>query len=299
MPSGRILISGASGLIGRALVSSLQADGYEVVRLVRSANPAPTQIPWDPAQPLSPQSVSGFDAVVHLAGESIAGRWTPTRMRNILNSRADGTRHLCEALAAAAQPPRVLVSASAVGYYGTRGDEFLSEESSAGTGFATEICLAWEAATRPAAAAGMRVAQMRIGLVLSAQGGALPKMLPAFRAGIGGNMGNGRQWWSWIDLRDLVNAIRFTLQNESLHGPVNAVSPNPVTNAQFTKTLAAAVHRAALLPMPVFAVRLAFGQMGVELMLASQRVQPNKLLAAGFTFQHPDLQNSLQEILKK
>lgn len=299
MPARQILVSGASGFIGSALVSSLQAGGYQIVRLTHRPATAADQIHWDPALPLSPQAVSGFDGVVHLAGESIVGRWTAAKKARIFESRAQGTRRLSEALAAAPQPPRVLVSASAIGYYGSRGDEPLTEETHPGKDFLSEVCLAWESGTQAAASAGIRVVSMRIGLVLSAAGGALPKMLPPFRMGVGGNMGNGRQWWSWIDLRDLVAAFRFALENETLRGPVNAVAPTPVTNAEFTKTLASALHRPAIFPMPAFAVQLLFGQMGVELMLASQRVQPQKLLAAGFAFQHPDLQNSLQEILKK
>jgi uncharacterized protein len=295
----RVLVSGASGLIGKALLASLQARGDAVARLVRGSARADGEITWDPARPLRPQSVSGFEAVIHLAGESIVGRWTAAKKRRILDSRVEGTRHLAEALAEAAKPPRVLVSASAIGYYGDRGNETLLEESAPGKGFLPEVCQAWEAAAGPAAEAGIRTAQIRIGLVLSGDGGALQKMLTPFRFGLGGNMGDGRQWWSWIHLDDLVAAVGHILENESLRGPVNAISPNPVTNAEFTRTLAAVLHRPAIFPMPAFAARLVFGQMGEELLLASQRVEPAKLAGSGYRFQHADLRGALEGILKK
>jgi uncharacterized protein len=295
----RVLISGASGLIGGALLVSFNARGDELTRLVRGSAAGEKQIGWEPARPLRPQSVSGFDAVIHLAGESIVGRWTEAKKRRILDSRVEGTRHLAEALAEAAKPPQVLISASAIGYYGDRGEEVLLEESPPGKGFLPEVCRAWEAAAQAAAEAGIRAAQMRVGLVLSGEGGALQKMLTPFRMGVGGNMGNGRQWWSWIHVNDLVGAVCQILENSSLHGPVNAVTPNPVTNAEFTKILAAALHRPAMFPMPAFAVRLAFGQMGEELLLASQRVEPAKLVACGYRFQHAGLRGALEGILKK
>jgi uncharacterized protein len=295
----RVLVSGASGTIGAALLPLLKARGHEVTCLVRRQSVGENEIGWDPAKPLRPQSVSGFDGVVHLAGESIAGRWTAAKKRRILESRAEGTRHLAEALAEAAKPPQALISASAIGYYGDCGDEILLEESQPGSGFLPEVCRAWESAVQPAADAGIRSAQLRTGLVLSAEGGALPKMLAPFRMGLGGNMGSGTQWWSWIHMADLVGAIGYILQNDSLRGPVNAVAPNPVTNAEFTKILAGVLHRPAIFPMPAFAVRLAFGQMGEELLLASQRVEPAKLVACGYRFQHGDLRIALEEILKK
>ncbi len=243
--------------------------------------------------------VSGFDAVIHLAGESIVGRWTAAKKRRILESRAQGTGHLAEAAAQASPPPRVFISASAVGFYGNRGDEILREDSPSGEGFAAEICRQWEAATQPAAKAGIRTAQMRFGVVMSADGGALPKMLTPFRLGLGGRLGNGRQWWPWVSVRDVVGAIQHVLHHESLSGPVNTVAPNPVTNAEFTRILASVLKRPALFPMPAFAVRIIFGEMGEELFLGSQRVEPARLAASGYQFQHPDLKNALQEILQR
>ena len=248
---------------------------------------------------MSPDLVSGFDAVIHLAGESIVGRWTAAKKRHILESRAQGTGHLAAAAAQASPPPRVFISASAVGFYGNRGDEILREDSPSGEGFAAEICRRWEAATQPAAKAGIRTAQMRFGVVMSADGGALPKMLTPFRLGLGGRLGNGRQWWPWVSVRDVVGAIQHVLHHESLSGPVNTVAPNPVTNAEFTRILASVLKRPALFPMPAFAVRIIFGEMGEELFLGSQRVEPAKLAASGYQFQHPDLKNALQEILQR
>jgi uncharacterized protein (TIGR01777 family) len=295
----RILVSGASGPIGAALLRALKAQGAAITRLVRNSATSNEQIVWDPSRPLSPDSVSGFDAVIHLAGESIVGRWTDAKKRRILDSRSQGTGHLAEAVAKASQPPRVFVSASAVGFYGNRGDEILSEDSPSGEGFAADICRQWEAATQPAAKAGIRTAQMRIGVVMSADGGALPKMLTPFRLGLGGRLGNGRQWWTWVSVRDVVGAIQHVLNHESLSGPVNTVAPNPVTNAEFTRILASVLNRPAIFPMPAFAVRLIFGEMGEELFLGSQRVEPAKLAATGYRFQHPDLKNALKEILQR
>jgi uncharacterized protein len=210
-----------------------------------------------------------------------------------------GTRHLAEALAQAPQRPRLLISASAIGYYGDRGEETLREDSSSGAGFLPEVCREWEGATEPAAKAGVRTVQMRFGLVLSPSGGALQKMLLPFRMGVGGNMGNGRQWWSWVDINDLVGAVQHVIKTETLQGPVNVVAPSPVRNADFTKTLASVLSRPAVLPMPAFAARLVFGQMGDELLLASQRVEPATLMASGYVFRKPDLRFALSMILKK
>jgi uncharacterized protein (TIGR01777 family) len=298
MPA-KILVSGSSGLIGAALIPALKSGGYEITCLVRGTASGKEQIQWDPAQPLVPESVSGFDAVVHLAGESIVGRWTEAKKRRIRESRVQGTLRLAEALAQAPQRPRVLISASAIGYYGDRGDEALREDSASGSGFLPEVCREWEDATEPATKAGIRTVQVRFGLVLSRHGGALPKMLPPFRLGVGGNMGNGRQWWSWIDIDDLVGAVQHVIKAETLRGPVNVVGPNPVMNAEFTKILASALSRPAIFPMPAFAARLVFGQMGDELLLASQRVEPAKLLASGYVFQKPILRAALEGILKK
>ena len=297
-PPGNILVSGASGPIGAALLPALIERGYQVVRLVRRASAGEGQIAWDPAQPLRPQSVSGFEAAVHLAGESVVGRWTEAKKRRILESRVQGTRHLAEALAEAPLRPRVLVSASATGYYGDRGDEVLTEASPPGKGFLAEVCRAWERAVEPAERAGIRAVQLRIGIVLSRDGGALQKMLAPFRLGAGGTMGNGRQWWSWIDVRDLVGAIDYALTS-TLAGPVNLVSPQPVTNREFTRTLGAVLSRPAIFPMPAFAARLVFGQMADELLLASQRVEPAKLIAGGYSFQHTELEAALEHNVKK
>ncbi len=296
---GKILVSGSSGLIGTALLRALQTSGNEVTCLIRGAASGKGRIGWDPARPLPPESVSGFDAVVHLAGESIVGRWTEAKKRRILESRVRGTRNLAEALAAAPQRPRLLITASAIGYYGDRGDEILREDSSPGNGFLPEVCREWEAAAEPATKAGIRVAQMRFGLVLSASGGALQKMLLPFRMGVGGNMGNGRQWWSWVDIDDLIGAIEHVIKTDTLRGPVNVVAPSPVRNAEFTETLASVLSRPAIFPMPAFAARLVFGQMADELLLASQRVEPAKLMASGFVFQKADLRKTLEDILKK
>jgi uncharacterized protein (TIGR01777 family) len=298
MPA-KILVSGSSGLIGAALIPALKSSGYEITCLVRGTASSRDQIQWDPAQPLVPESVSGFDAVVHLAGESIVGRWTEGKKRRIRESRVKGTLRLAEALAQAPQRPRVLISASAIGYYGDRGEETLREDSASGSGFLPEVCREWEDATELATKAGIRTVQMRFGLVLSRFGGALQKMLPPFRLGVGGNMGSGRQWWSWVDIDDLVGAVQHVIKTETLRGPVNVVGPSPVTNAEFTKTLASVLSRPAILPMPAFAARLVFGQMGDELLLASQRVEPAKLLASGYVFQKPDLRLALSAILKK
>lgn len=297
MPA-KILVSGSSGLIGAALVPALQSNGYEVVRLVRGAS-ASGRVGWDPARPLAPESVSGFEVIIHLAGESIVGRWTEAKKRRIRESRVQGTRALAAALAKAPQPPRLLISASAIGYYGNRGEETLREDSSSGDGFLPEVCREWEAAAEPASKAGIRAVQMRFGVVLSALGGALQKMLLPFRMGVGGKVGNGRQWMSWIAIDDLVGAIQHVIKTDTLRGPVNGVGPGPVRNAEFTRTLASVLSRPAIFPMPGFAARLAFGQMADELLLASQRVEPAKLMASGYVFQKPELSTALEDILKK
>jgi uncharacterized protein (TIGR01777 family) len=257
------------------------------------------RIPWDPAQPISPDAVSGFDAVIHLAGESIVGRWTPAKKTKIRESRVAGTQNLARALAQAKEKPEVFICSSAIGYYGSRGDELLKEESSSGTGFLSEVCREWEAATHAAAAAGIRTVQMRTGMVLSPKGGALGKMLLPFKMGVGGKVGDGLQWMSWIDVQDLVGAIHHILKTDLLHGPVNMVAPRPVTNAEFTKTLASVLSRPAIFPLPVFAVKLAFGEMGETILLGSQRVEPTKLIMSGYPFRFRELRTSLEEILKR
>jgi uncharacterized protein (TIGR01777 family) len=296
----RILVSGSTGLIGTALVEHLRGLGHDVRRLVRGEVHEPGGVPWTPGQPLAPELLAGFDVVVNLAGANVGSRWSEAIKREILDSRVKGTRTVAEAVAAAqkSEHPVTLISASAVGYYGSRGDDVLTEDSRPGAGYLAEVCQAWEQAADAARQAGVRVVHPRIGVVLSTQGGALGKMLPAFRAGVAGRMGSGRQYWSWITLRDVVGAITYALTNVDLSGSVNLVAPNPMTNAEFTKTLARALRRPAIVPMPATAVRLAFGEMGEETILASQRVQPKKLLESGYQFQDPELQGALNFVLE-
>lgn len=296
--SARVLVTGASGPIGAALVPSLKSRGFQMTRLVRGPAVGEDQISWDPQKPLPPESVSGFDSVIHLAGESVVGRWTRGKKSKIRDSRVNGTRHLAQALAQAKDRPRLLISASAVGYYGDRGEELLHEESPAGTGFLAEVCREWEAANQPAADAGIRAVQIRIGVVLGPSGGALQKMLPPFRMGVGGNIGSGRQWVSWIHVQDLVGAVHHIFKTDLLQGPVNMVAPKAVTNAEFTKTLGAVLTRPTIFPVPAFAAKLAFGQMAEEVLLASQRAEPAKLVASGYSFQYSDLRKALETVLK-
>ncbi len=296
----KILITGSSGLIGSALVAHLTGQGHQVVRLVRRAvAPGEDVAVWDPtAGKLETSALEQADAVVHLAGESInALRWTDERKERMRKSRVSGTRLLSEALAQLAVPPRVLVSASAVGFYGSRGDEVLTEASRAGSGFLSDVCKEWEAAAEPARQKGIRVVNLRIGMVLSGKGGALPAMLPAFKAGVGGKLGDGRQFVSWIAIDDLTRAISHAIITESLSGPVNAVSPNPVRNVEMTQALGKVLRRPTILSMPAFAVHLIFGEMGDALLLASQRVEPRQLQDSGFTFQFPDFETSLRHLL--
>src|SRR5579864_308571 len=294
----RILVSGVSGPVGTALVPSLKTRGYEVVRLVRGQTVGDGQIAWNPMTPILPDLVSGFDAVVHLAGESIVGRWTVEKKDRIRDSRVVGTMHLAEALSETNVKPRVFVCSSAIGYYGNRGDEALREGSAAGTGFLADVCREWEAATHPAFAAGIRTVMIRTGIVLSSKGGALGKMLPPFKMGVGGRIGDGRQWMSWIDIDDMVGAIHHILKTDLLQGPVNMVAPKPVTNAEFTKTLASVLSRPAIFPVPAFAVKLAFGEMGETVLLGSQRVEPTQLVMSGYPFRFRTLRASLENILK-
>jgi len=296
--NSRILVSGVSGPIGAALLPALRAGGWSVVRLVRGAAAGDEQIAWDPAAPLAPEAVSRFDAVIHLAGESIFGRWTAAKKRKIRDSRVAGTLHLAQALARTEQKPDVFVCGSAIGYYGNRGDEALSEESSAGTGFLAQVCREWEEAAAAAVQAGIRTANLRTGIVLSPKGGALGAMLLPFKMGLGGRTGDGRQWMSWIDVQDMVGGIQHILKNNVMNGPVNMVAPEPVTNAEFAKTLASVLGRPAIFPMPAFAARLAFGEMGEELLLGSQKVEPGRLIGAGYPFRYRELRDSLQHLLK-
>jgi uncharacterized protein (TIGR01777 family) len=296
--NSRILVSGVSGPIGAALLPSLKASGWSVVRLVRGTTTGEGQIAWDPAVPIDPQAVSGFDAVIHLAGESIFGRWTAAKKAKIRESRVAGTSNLAQALAQAEEKPRVFVCGSAIGYYGNRGDELLSEESAPGTGFLAEVCQEWEEATTPAVQADIRTAHLRTGIVLSPKGGALKAMLLPFKLGLGGRTGDGRQWMSWIDVRDMVGAIHHILKNDLIQGPVNMVAPRPVMNAVFAATLANVLSRPAIFPMPAFAAKLVFGEMGEELLLGSQKVEPGRLISSGYPFRYRELKVSLEGLLK-
>jgi uncharacterized protein len=297
--SGRVLVTGASGLLGSALVPTLKARGYEVTRLVRGQASGKDEIRWDSAQPLLPEAASGFDAVVHLAGESVATRWSAAKKTKIRESRVAGTRTLVHALAKAAKRPRVLISASAIGFYGDRGDDVLNEKSPAGAGFLADVCREWEAATQPAVDAGIRTIHIRTGIVLSAQGGALKKMLPPFRMGLGGRLASGRQWMSWIHIQDWTGAVHHILKNDLLQGAVNMVAPRPVQNTDFTETLASVLSRPAIFPLPAFAIQTLFGQMGEEVLLASQRVEPARLVTSGYPFQCSDLRKALEALLKR
>lgn len=297
-----VLVTGASGLVGTALVPALTADGHKVTRLVRTtAQYGRAEIPWDPAtQSIATPALEGLDAVVHLAGENIAaGRWTPAKKARVYNSRVQGTRLLCDALAQLVHPPQVLVSASAIGYYGDRGDRVMRDTSPPGSGFLAEVCQAWEAAAAPAVERGIRVVFLRLGMVLSRAGGALAPMLTPFRLGLGGVLGPGTQYISWIAIDDVVGVIQHALQTKALQGPVNAVAPQAVTNRDFTTTLGKVLRRPTRFAMPAFAARLAFGDMADALLLASTRVEPARLTATGYTFRYPTLEAALRHLLGK
>jgi len=292
----RILISGASGLIGSALLPSFEAQGDEIVRFVRRRSQRANELQWDPTAPIAPALVSGFDVVMHLSGENIAGRWTEQKKRRIRDSRVFSTDFLAQALAQAPIKPRMFICASAIGYYGNRGDEILGEDAPSGEAFFPEVCRKWEAATAPAADAGIRVVNLRTGIVLSRHGGALKQMLLPFKLGLGGRIGDGRQYWSWIHIADFVSAVHHTVQNSGLSGPVNLTAPNPVSNAEFTRVLADVVKRPALLPVPAFILRLIFGELANEGLLASARVVPKKLLNGGFEFKFRELGAALRHL---
>jgi uncharacterized protein (TIGR01777 family) len=295
----RVLVTGASGLVGTALGAFLTTGGHEVVPLAR-ATAARTDAPtWDPAAGRIDLAPAGdVDAVVHLAGESIAGgRWTERRKERLRSSRIDATRLLVSALSGLARPPRVLVSASGVGIYGDRGEEVLTEESAPGDDFLSGLAAAWEAEARAAEAAGIRVACLRFGMVLTPAGGALASMLPAFRAGVAGRLGSGRQYVPWVSLDDVLGAVLHALVEERVSGPVNVVGPELVTNREFTRTLGRVLRRPTFLPAPRFALRLALGELADALLLASQRAEPERLRASGFTWQHPTLESALRHVL--
>ena len=297
----RILISGSHGLVGTALINSLEAEGHEIFRLVRRYPESEAEIEWSPDRySIALARIEGFDAVVNLAGESIAeGRWTDEKKRRIRESRVKGTKLLGDALANLASPPKTFICASAIGYYGNRGDEILSETSAPGDDFLAQVCVEWEKATGLATEKGIRVVNARFGVILDANGGALKKMLPPFRMGVGGKIGSGKQWMSWIALADVVGALNFAVVTESLRGPINFVAPNPVTNAEFTRTLGKVLSRPTLFPIPAFAVRLLFGEMGEALLLGGQRVTPERLKSTGYQFQYSQLEPGLAAILEK
>ena len=296
----KILVSGSHGLVGKALINSLTTDGHEVLKLVRHARAfgAP-EVEWHPNQgQLDAQHLEGFDVVVHLAGESIAsGRWTDSKKRAIRESRVKGTSLLSEVLTRLSRPPSLFLCASAIGYYGNRGDELLTEQSAPGEDFLSSVCIEWENATKPAMEKGIRTIHTRFGVILDSEGGALAQMLTPFRMGIGGRVGSGKQWMSWIALEDVVNGLKFLIADKPVHGPVNFVAPNPVTNAEFTKTLGRVLSRPTIFPVPAFGARLAFGELADALLLSSQKVEPSVLEDKGFLFSWPTLEPALRHLL--
>lgn len=295
----RILVAGSSGYIGTALTVRLRGAGHDIVRLVRRKPARPDEVSWRPdEEDLDPAVVDGAHAAINLAGAGIADRrWTEEYKRLLGSSRINPTATLARAIGLAADPPRVLLNASAVGYYGDRGDAELTEDSPAGQGFFAELCQAWEAATQPAEQAGIRVAQLRTGLVVGPHGGALRPLVRLFRLGLGGRLGSGRQWMPWISIEDELDAIAYLVTAERVRGPVNLTAPEPVRNEEFTRILAAALHRPAVLPVPGAALRLATGDLGTEL-VASQRILPNVLLSAGYAFRYPQLPPALASALR-
>jgi uncharacterized protein len=295
-----VLVSGATGLIGSALIPELEAGGHRVSRLTRSPE-GDEDVGWDPATgEVDASRLGGHDAAVHLAGESIAeGRWTPEKKRRIMESRRQGTSLLAAALAGLPTPPKVMVSASAVGYYGDRGNEVLREDSRPGSDFLAAVCREWEAAAEPARQAGIRVVHPRFGLVLSPKGGALGRTLPIFKLGGGGRIGSGRQWWSWVALDDVVGAVLHALTTNSVEGPVNVGSPNPLTNAAYTRVLGEVLNRPTIFPLPAPVARLALGEVADALLLASQRIEPARLRETGYEFRYPELGNALRHLLER
>ena len=298
----RFALSGASGMLGKAVRAALDSRGDEVIQLVRREPTQPGELRWNPNSPspvAQPGVLEELDAVIHLSGLSVAGRrWTPAYKQELVSSRVGSTHSLATVLAGLAHPPKAIVVASAIGFYGDRGNEILDENSPAGNGFVPAMCRDWEAAARPAVEAGIRVVHLRFGVVLNAGEGALAQMVPPFRVGLGAKLGTGHQWMSWIGLPDTVAAVRFAMENESLAGPVNVTSPHPVTNADFTRVLARQLKRPAFLAVPAFAARLVFGEAARELLLASIRVLPRKLEDAGFRFSRPHLDEALADAFR-
>lgn len=298
----KILVSGSHGLVGTALLKRLSSEGHDVSRLVRGKPEAGSRdISWDPVKgTIDVERLNSMEAVIHLAGENIAGgRWTDAKKIAILESRVKGTRVLSEALASLAQPPSTLISASAIGYYGDRREQLLTEDSEPGSDFLADVCKQWEAAAEPAVQKGIRVVFARFGIILDANEGALSKMLPPFRMGAGGRVGDGKQWMSWIALDDVTNALSLVLHTDSLRGPINFVAPEPVTNAEFTKALGTALARPTVFPIPAFAVRLIFGEMADALLLSSQKVAPQVLKSAGYQFAYPNIDDALKHALSQ
>lgn len=295
----KVAVTGASGLVGSALMQVLKDEGHEVYAMVRRPATSPSELSWDPATGhVDAGRLSKMDAVVHLAGENIAAkRWSDEQKRKIRSSRLDATYKLATAISSVTPRPSVLVSASAIGFYGNRDEQILSENSSMGEGFLAQLCKDWEDATLPAAASDVRVVNARISMVLSANGGALGKLLPIFKMGAGGPIGSGKQYMSWIDDSDLVRALAFVLTNENIAGPVNMSAPNPVTNKEFTSVLASVLGKPAFLPVPPLALRLAMGELADELLLVSQKVMPTVLQREGFRFQYPELERALRHVL--
>jgi hypothetical protein len=296
----KILVTGSTGLVGSALVPRLKTSGHEVIRAVRHASGKPDEVFWDPeGGKIDTARLSAIDAAINLAGENVAGRWTDEKKRRIRDSRVKGTRLLAEVLPRLDPKPKVLISASAIGFYGNRGAEVMYEDSSSGAGFLAEVCREVEAASAPASENGIRVVKLRIGVVLSPRGGALAKMLTLFKLGLGGRVGSGKQYMSWIALADVVGIIEYALENNSLSGPINTVAPNPVTNLEFTKTLGRVISRPTIFPIPAFGLKLIFGgEMVNETLLSSTRVEPRTLRGAGYQFRFPELEGALKSVLQ-
>jgi uncharacterized protein (TIGR01777 family) len=295
----KIVVSGSTGLIGTPLTTALNRRGDQVVPLVRRrVSPGEQALAWDPEHgTIDRAGLEGADAVIHLAGENVFGRWSPAKKQRIYDSRVKGTRLISDALAGLSRPPATLLAASAIGYYGDRGDEAVTEESAPGEDFLAHVACDWEAATAAATRAGIRVVNMRNGVVQTTTGGALAKMLPAFRLGLGGPVGSGNQYLSWITLDDTVNAILHLLDSSGVVGPVNMTAPTPVTNREFAKTLGKVLGRPAVVTVPAFALRIAFGTDGAAMLQSGQRVLPARLLASGFNFSSPDVEHALRFLL--
>lgn len=297
-----ILITGASGLVGSALAATLPAEGHRITRLSRQKSNKPDTVAWDATSADDSElraflAASPVDIVIHLAGAPVFQLWTAAQKKRIRDSRVLGTQRLAAALAAAPQKPTLMICASAIGYYGIRGNEVLTEDSRPGAGFLAETCIQWEAATQPVRDAGIRVVNLRIGIVLARNGGALKPMLPTFKLGLGAKLGNGQQWMSWIALEDLIRIIQFAMARPDLHGPINCVAPNPITNSDFTATLAKVLRRPAFLSVPEFILHLAPGGMADETLLSSERVIPDRLAKTGFAFKYRALEQALLSVL--